>query len=434
MENDVNQNELPPAPRRRRPQHGARYARITAKSDNWTTAADGLLEIRAVKTDFLALNYATKCGGIPQRRVVVIYGPSDEGKTGLTLGICGSYLVRDCMVGYLDGEHSLDKEWAAAMVGGPDTDLADFPNFIVPPANRLRHFEDMMKRTDEFFDMAAAADRDFNEGKEDDDPDRYQGSLLVVDSLDSFMPASVIEAALKDFEEHTKKDKEILARGHKHVQAGNLDMRKANINRGWLTRVVSQAAATNTTVIVICHESEYVEEISAFIKVKRKKARGGKAVKFVSSLFMNVDIDPRGGRIMTTKDGKAPKKKKNNDGSESVVGTADLISPTTRYRVKIQKNKVGSLDGRETLCHLYMSTGLGPSPMGIDHVREALHCGEAHGVVQTKGSHWYHGDNCLGNGELAAVKKLNAAPELLDLITRQIFEHEERTREERRHV
>lgn len=432
MENDVDPNNLPPPPRRRRPRHGARYANITGRSDNWTTADDGLLEIRAVKTDFLALNYATKCGGIPQRRVVVVYGPSHEGKTALTLGICGSYLTRDCLVGYLDGEHSLDKEWAAAMIGGADADLAEFQNFIVPPANRLAHFEDMMKRVDEFFDMAAAADRDFNEGMNVDDPDRYQGSLLVIDSLDSFMPASVIAAALKDFDDHTKKDTETLAKGHKHLQAGNLDMRKANINRGWLTRVVSQAAATNTTVIVICHESEYVEKLSAFITVARKKARGGKAVKFVSSLFMNVTID-RGGRIMTTADGRAPKKK-NTDGSESIVGMADLVSPATRYLVEIEKNKVGSLDGRVTRCHLYMSTGIGPSPMGIDFAREALHCGESHGVVRKKGSHWYHGDNCLGNGELAAVKKLNADPDLLDDITRQIFDHEERTREERRHV
>ena len=47
--------------------------------------ADNKLEIEAIPTGSLTLDYALGVGGIPRGRIIEIYGPESSGKTTLAL-------------------------------------------------------------------------------------------------------------------------------------------------------------------------------------------------------------------------------------------------------------------------------------------------------------------------------------------------------------
>jgi recombination protein RecA len=88
-----------------------------------------VLDIPAISTGSLALDFALGVGGVPRGRVVEIFGPEASGKTTLALHIAAEAQALGGMVAFIDAEHALDVNYArnlgvdvdSLLVSQPDT-------------------------------------------------------------------------------------------------------------------------------------------------------------------------------------------------------------------------------------------------------------------------------------------------------------------------
>ena len=78
------------------------------------------LNVDAIPTSSLALDAALGIGGVPKGRIIEIYGPESSGKTTLALHILASAQKQGGEVAFIDAEHALDPDYAAAL--GVDID------------------------------------------------------------------------------------------------------------------------------------------------------------------------------------------------------------------------------------------------------------------------------------------------------------------------
>jgi len=78
------------------------------------------VDIDAVPTGSLGLDYALGVGGLPRGRVVEIYGPESSGKTTLTLHVIAEAQKQDGICAFIDAEHAMDPEYARKL--GVNTD------------------------------------------------------------------------------------------------------------------------------------------------------------------------------------------------------------------------------------------------------------------------------------------------------------------------
>ena len=85
--------------------------------------------IESISTGSLGLDMALGIGGIPQGRIVEIYGPESSGKTTLALQTIASAQKEDMVCAFIDAEHALDVVYAKNL--GVDTDnlLVSQPDF-----------------------------------------------------------------------------------------------------------------------------------------------------------------------------------------------------------------------------------------------------------------------------------------------------------------
>ena len=70
------------------------------------------LDIEAISTGSLGLDIALGIGGLPQGRVVEIYGPESSGKTTLTLHVIAEAQKAGGIAAFVDAEHALDPLYA----------------------------------------------------------------------------------------------------------------------------------------------------------------------------------------------------------------------------------------------------------------------------------------------------------------------------------
>ena len=78
------------------------------------------MNVEAIPTGSLALDAALSIGGVPKGRIIEIYGPESSGKTTLALHILAQAQKQGGEVAFVDAEHALDPDYAAAL--GVDTD------------------------------------------------------------------------------------------------------------------------------------------------------------------------------------------------------------------------------------------------------------------------------------------------------------------------
>ncbi|PJA45586.1 recombinase RecA [Candidatus Uhrbacteria bacterium CG_4_9_14_3_um_filter_50_9] len=70
------------------------------------------LELDAISTGCLSLDLALGIGGVPQGRIIEIYGPESSGKTTLAQHIVAEVQKTGGLAAYVDAEHALDPEYA----------------------------------------------------------------------------------------------------------------------------------------------------------------------------------------------------------------------------------------------------------------------------------------------------------------------------------
>jgi len=85
-------------------------------------------DITAIPTGSLGLDIALGIGGLPQGRVVEIYGPESSGKTTLTLQVIAECQKRGGTAAFIDAEHALDPGYARKLGVNVDDLLVSQPD------------------------------------------------------------------------------------------------------------------------------------------------------------------------------------------------------------------------------------------------------------------------------------------------------------------
>ncbi len=86
------------------------------------------LNIEAISTGSVSLDIATGIGGIPKGRIVEVYGPESSGKTTLTLHMIAECQKTGGRAAFIDAEHALDPDYAAALGVNIDELLVSQPD------------------------------------------------------------------------------------------------------------------------------------------------------------------------------------------------------------------------------------------------------------------------------------------------------------------
>jgi recombination protein RecA len=70
------------------------------------------VNVNAIPTGSLGLDWALGIGGVPRGRIIEIFGPESSGKTTLALHIVAEAQKRNGICAYIDAEHAMDPEYA----------------------------------------------------------------------------------------------------------------------------------------------------------------------------------------------------------------------------------------------------------------------------------------------------------------------------------
>ena len=76
---------------------------------------ESAVEIPAISTGSLGLDFALGIGGLPRGRIVEIYGPESSGKTTLALHVVAEAQKKGGKCAYIDAEHAMDPGYAVKL-------------------------------------------------------------------------------------------------------------------------------------------------------------------------------------------------------------------------------------------------------------------------------------------------------------------------------
>jgi recombination protein RecA len=206
--------------------------------DSATTAE----KVPAISTGSLGIDLALGVGGIPQGRIIEIYGPESSGKTTLTLHIAAECQKAGGTVAFIDAEHALDTNYASKLG-------VDIPNTLISQPDSG---EQALEITDMLVRSGAV-------------------NLLIVDSVAALTPKAELEGDMGD--------------SHMGLQARLMSQA--------LRKLTGSIARSNCTVI-------FINQLRMKIGVmfgNPETTTGGNALKFYASVRMDIR------RIGALKDG-----------------------------------------------------------------------------------------------------------------------------------
>jgi len=208
--------------------------------------AGARFEVPAIPTGSLAVDLALGIGGLPRGRVTEIYGPESSGKTTLTLHVLAEAQKLGGVAAFIDVEHALDPQYAAAV--GVDVESL----YVAQPDTGEQGLEIV-----ETLVRSNAVD------------------VIVIDSVAAMVPRAEIEGEMGD--------------AHVGLQARLMSqaLRK-------LTAVISKS---KTAVIFI----NQIREKVGVMFGNPETTPGGRALKFYSSVrveIRRVDSLKQGGEIL----------------------------------------------------------------------------------------------------------------------------------------
>ncbi|MHC4885860.1 MAG: recombinase RecA [Planctomycetota bacterium] len=192
-----------------------------------------IADVEVIPTGSLSLDACLGVGGLPQGRVVEIYGPESSGKTTLTLHAIANCQKQGGVAAFIDAEHALDPSYARKLGVDLDSLLVSQPD----SGEQALEITDLLVRSN-------AVD------------------IVVIDSVAALVPRSEIEGEMGD--------------SSVGVQARLMSqaMRK-------LTGIVKKS---NTTVV-------FINQIRMKIGVmfgSPETTTGGNALKFYSSVRLDI--------------------------------------------------------------------------------------------------------------------------------------------------
>ena len=130
-----------------------------------------IMDIEATSTGSLGLDLALGIGGLPQGRIIEIYGPESSGKTTLTLHAVAEAQKKGGVCAFVDAEHALDPQYAKKLGVNLDELLISQPDTG----------EQALEIVDTLVRSGAV-------------------SLIVIDSVAALVPKSEIEGDMGDMQ------------------------------------------------------------------------------------------------------------------------------------------------------------------------------------------------------------------------------------------
>ncbi len=191
------------------------------------------MNVDVIPTGSLTLDLALGVGGLPKGRIIEIYGPESSGKTTLALHVLAETQKQGGEVAFVDAEHALDPEYAAAL--GVDID-----NLLISQPD---YGEQALEITDALVRSGAVA-------------------AVVVDSVAALTPRAEIEGEMGD-------------------AAVGL---QARLMSQALRKLAGSIAKTNCMVIFI----NQIRDKIGVIYGSSETTTGGRALKFFASVRLDI--------------------------------------------------------------------------------------------------------------------------------------------------
>ena len=192
-----------------------------------------VVDIPSISTGSLGLDIALGIGGVPQGRVIEIFGPESSGKTTLTLQVIAECQKPGGTAAFIDAEHALDPLYAKKLGVNVDELLLSQPD----TGEQALEVADMLVKSNSV-------------------------DLLVVDSVAALTPRAEIEGEMGDH--------------HVGLQARLMSQA--------LRKITGNIQRSNATVI-------FINQIRMKIGVmfgNPETTTGGNALKFYSSVRLDI--------------------------------------------------------------------------------------------------------------------------------------------------
>jgi RecA/RadA recombinase len=330
-------------------------------------ASEVLTYVRAVPTIFPQYDHGTRVGGHPADRIALLHGPSGQGKSYFSLGLCASFLDLDFPALYVDAERTLELGFVRTVMGA----RAEHPLFFLP--DQLSTYEEVRK-------LVRAWCNRVREMRAKGKLPADACGLIIVDSIRKLVPSDMwdrLNEAAKSRDAEKARDRSAQI--------------KAAMNAVWCDELIPLLEQTGCTMVIIARETDDPDADPRMKKYGHGyKIGGGSALYYDASLVVRVDRQ----RYVTkeSKEGLRP----------TVFGE--------RHRVTIKKSKVAGKEDKTTICFFHSSNGK-LVPQGPDRARDVLELARSFGLVKGAGSLAWGA--IKWRGEHAAVKALTAAPEQL---------------------
>ena len=192
-----------------------------------------VVDIPAISTGSIGLDIALGIGGVPQGRVIEIFGPESSGKTTLTLQVIAECQKSGGTAAFIDAEHALDPLYAKKLGVNVDELLLSQPD----TGEQALEVADMLVKSQSV-------------------------DLLVIDSVAALTPRAEIEGEMGDH--------------HVGLQARLMSQA--------LRKITGNIQRSNATVI-------FINQIRMKIGVmfgNPETTSGGNALKFYSSVRLDI--------------------------------------------------------------------------------------------------------------------------------------------------
>ncbi|HBY06152.1 MAG: Protein RecA [candidate division TM6 bacterium GW2011_GWE2_42_60] len=289
----------------------------------------------AISTGSILIDTAIGIGGLPRGRVIEIYGPEASGKTTLALQVVAEAQKKGGTCAFIDAEHALDPLYAGSIGIDIDSLIISQPDY----GEQALEIAEMLIRS-------AAID------------------VVVIDSVAALVPKTELDGDM----------------GDQHV--------------GLQARLMSQALRKLTPVVhksktVLIFINQVRQNISAMAFAPKETTTGGKALKFYSSLRIEVR------RIESIKDKEG-------------------VDRGNRVQVKIAKNKMAP-PFKVVVVDLIFGKG-------ISKEYDLLDAALRNKVVQQSGAWFSCGTEKLAQGREAAATALREQPALAEKIRKAVLD------------
>jgi recombination protein RecA len=340
-------------------------AAVGAAIKSFRPGPEVIRSVRAVPTILPQYDAMTRVGGHPIDRIALIHGPSNEGKSTLTMAMGKSFLQRGHFYALVDTERTMPRRWMSQMLGPWFTS----PGFLALPSTTYEETSDAVR---EFCETVA------EKRIKREIPEETSG-IVVVDSLRKLVPKKLLKELLKGGATKSGVD----------GFSGRGGQMKAALNAAWVDELVPLMADTGMSIAFVGRETDKVD---AGLYEEQFKVGGGSSIYFDSSVVV---------RVM---------RKFIPHPDEALAKTGAHVGE--RHILSMRKTKVAVKESKRPTAAFHTSNGV-LCPVGFDTARDLLEMGVDSGVVDQKGSWYVFDGKKLGNGELAALRTLWSDADLL---------------------